>query len=119
MQAMIIINHAPEDGLQAWNGFRVASIFGKRKEFEYVFLFLLGDGVRCGQKNLSEQGGKSAEIAKLIEELKVLGVKMLACKTCLGECAIEPPNLIDGVDPGKTVEDLVEWTLNSDNVLVF
>jgi tRNA 2-thiouridine synthesizing protein D len=111
----IIINEAPYGKERALSALRYAATCDIEGHKVKIWLFENGVYVaKKGQKSL--QG--LINYGQLLENLIQGGVEVKACVVCVEARGITQADLVEGVKIA-TVHELVEWTVNSDKVIVF
>lgn len=129
----IVINEAPYSGERAWNGLRFA-----KKALESglaVNLFLMADAVYGARRN-HQPPPQVPNLERLLEEVLEKGARVKVCTTCVEARGFEPTgefqscflgkkegglslgDLIKGVEMG-TMQDLVDWSKDADQVITF
>ena len=117
MKALFVLNGAPYGDERTYNGLRLAGALARR-EGHQVRVFLMGDAAiaaKSGQKvpewfyNVQTMLGR---VARAVAD--VVGV----CGTCMDARGIASEELMEGSHRG-TLDELAEWTVWADKVLVF
>jgi len=129
----IIINESPYKGERAWNGLRFA-----KKALESgigVNLFLMADAVYVARRD-QQPPERAPNLEELLEEDIRKGAKVKVCTTCIEARSFEPTgelqacflgkkegglslgDLVKGVEMG-TMQDLVNWSKEADQVITF
>jgi uncharacterized protein involved in oxidation of intracellular sulfur len=116
MKTLFILNDAPYGTERSYNGLRLAGSLAKRENQE-VKIFLVGDASSCakgGQK--VPQGYYNTEIMlkNVIRSNGEIGV----CGTCMDARGISEAELLEGAKRG-TMDQLTEWSIWADKVIVF
>jgi tRNA 2-thiouridine synthesizing protein D len=111
----IIINEAPYAMERAYTGLRFARtcVFEGHK----TNLFLIENGVyvaKKGQKPSSNQ----PNLGDYLEDLVKDGAEVKVCVVCVQARGLSENDLIAGAKI-VTLNELVEWTTNSDKIMVF
>lgn len=116
MKTLVIANDPPYGSERLYNALRLAVSLTKR-EGERVRLFLLGDaavGARSGQK--VPNGFYSIE--RLLTALAQHGGETGVCGTCMDARAMHDEELA-GAARRSTMDELTDWTVWADKVVVF
>lgn len=116
MKALIILNDAPYGNERPYNGFRLA-IWLSKQEGTSVKIFLIGDAVGCaksGQKVPQGYYSTQVMIENVVKRAGVIG----ACSTCMDARGITDDELVNGVHR-SSMDELTEWSLESDKVFTF
>lgn len=116
MNYLIVLNDPPYGTERSFNGLRLALWLSKREEVS-VKVFLLSDSVVCvktGQKLPS--GYYNLEV--MLKKLVARGVVIGACGVCMEARGLTDADLIGGVHKSN-MDELTDWTLEADKVVVF
>ncbi len=129
----IILNEAPYLGERAWNGLRFA-----KKALETglaVNLFLMADAVYLARRN-QKPPKQAPNLEQLLMDVIQKGARVKVCTTCIEARSFEPTggfqscflgkkegglslgDLVKGVEMG-TMQDLVDWSKEADQVISF
>jgi uncharacterized protein involved in oxidation of intracellular sulfur len=113
---LIILNDAPYGSERTYNGLRLAGTLAKAGGNE-LRLFLMGDAVaaaKAGQKVPPGYYNIEVMLGAVIRG----GGKLALCGTCLDARGIAESEIMQGTQRG-TMNQLAEWTVAADRVLVF
>ena len=113
---LFVLNDPPYGTERSYNGLRLAGSLAKRKEGD-VRVFLIGDAASCakaGQK--VPQGYYNIEL--MMKGVTRRGGSVGVCGTCMDARGITDAELAMGCHR-STLEELADWTTQSDRVLVF
>lgn len=113
---LFILNDAPYGTERSYNGLRVAGALAKQEGTE-VRVFLMGDAAACAKRNQkTPQGYYNVELMlkPVVRRNGSIGV----CGTCMDARGIDSEELAEGAHRG-TLDELTDWTLWADKVLVF
>jgi uncharacterized protein involved in oxidation of intracellular sulfur len=116
MKTLMIINDPPYGTERCYNALRLASTLAKR-DGEEVKVFLMGDaasGAKAGQT--LPQGYYSVE--RMLKGVRVKGGEIGVCGSCMDARGLVDDELAEGAHR-STMEQLTDWTLWADKVLVF
>ena len=116
MKILIILNDPPYGTERAYNGLRLALDLGKQPEVE-LRIFLMADAVRCAQRGQTTPEGYY-NIERMLIGLRVKGVPIGACGTCMEARGMGDEALIEGAHRSSMAE-LTAWTLWADKVISF
>ena len=111
----IIINEAPYAKERALSALRFAATCDI--EGHKVKIWLFENGVYLAKKTQKPAQGL-INYGQNLENLIQGGVEVKACVVCVEARGLAQADLFDGVKIA-TVHELVEWTVNSDKVIVF
>ena len=115
-KTLLILNGAPYGSENTYNGLRLAGSLSKRDGHE-VRVFLMGDAASSAKKGQAvPKGFYNVEImlGTVAHQGGVVGV----CGSCMDARGIVPDELAEGSHRGS-LEEVTEWTLWADKVLVF
>lgn len=116
MRTLLIINDPPYGTERAYNGLRLAISLIKR-EGEDVKVFLLGDAASCAKSGQTlPQGYYSLE--RMLKIFHAKGGETGVCGTCMDARGLADHEMVEGARRGS-LEELADWTLRADKVLVF
>lgn len=116
MNVLVILNDPPYGTERSYNGLRLAASMSRKEDVE-VKVFLIGDAAACakaGQK--VPQGYYNLE--KMFRPVTRRGGAIGVCGTCMDARGITDEELADGCHR-STMDELTEWTVHADQVLVF
>lgn len=116
MKHLFIINDPPYGTERAYNALRLAISVLKR-EGEEAKVFLMADAASCAKAGQTVPQG----YYNLERMLKIVGVKggtVGVCGTCMDARGLKDEDLMEGAHR-STMEELTDWTLWADKVLVF
>lgn len=113
---LVVLNDPPYGTERSYNGLRLALGLGTQADV-MLRLFLMGDAVRCAQL-----GQKTADgyynIERMLNGLRVKGVPIGACGTCMDARGMGDDALIEGTHR-SSMGELTAWTLWADKVVSF
>lgn len=115
MNVLLVLNDQPYGSERPFNALRLAGALAKRDEVA-LRVFLLGDAVACaiaGQK-LPDGHYHLDRMLKPIARRGEVG----CCGTCLDARGLDEAQLVDGARR-STLEELTDWTVWAERVLVF
>lgn len=116
MKTLFILNDPPYGTERSYNGLRLAGALSKR-EGEVVKVFLIGDASSCAKKGQKvPQGFYNLEVMlnNVVRNKGEIGV----CGTCMDARGMTDQELIEGATH-STLENLTNWTIWADKILVF
>jgi uncharacterized protein involved in oxidation of intracellular sulfur len=116
MKHLLILNDPPYGTERSYNALRLAGALAKRPEQE-VRLFLMGDGAACaraGQKVPQGFYNLGRMLQVVLQNRGTAGV----CGSCMDARGLQDADLVEGARR-SSLEELAEWTLWADRVLVF
>ena len=116
MKTLFILNDAPYGTERSYNGLRLAVSLAKR-EGEQVKVFLIGDASSCAKKGQKlPQGYYNIEI--MIKNVARQNSEVGVCGSCMDARGITEPELMEGAKR-SSLDELTNWTLWADKVIVF
>lgn len=116
MRTLLIINDPPYGTERAYNGLRLANSL-KKREGEEVRIFLMGDAASCAKAGQTlPQGYYSLE--RMLRIFLAKGGETGVCGTCMDARGLANEELVEGARR-STMDELTDWTLWADRVLVF
>lgn len=116
MQTLLIVNDPPYGSERCYNALRLATSLQKR-ESETVRVFLMGDAASCAKAGqVLPQGYYSLE--RMLKVFHAQGGETGVCGSCMDARGLTDAELT-AVARRSTLEELTEWTLWADKVLVF
>ncbi len=113
---MFIVNDPPHGTERAYNALRLAMNVLKEPSTE-LRMFLVGDGASCAKSGQSvPQGYYNVEtmLKALVRRCGTVGV----CGTCMDARGLKDTDLVEGTRR-SSLDEMTEWTLWADKVLVF
>jgi uncharacterized protein involved in oxidation of intracellular sulfur len=112
----VVANDPPYGSERLYNALRLAVSLAKR-EGEQVRLFLLGDAAAAARSGQQVPQG-FYNIERLLAALSQRGGEIGVCGTCMDARAMRQEELPAGAHRG-TMDQLTDWTVWADKVLVF
>ncbi|RIV26206.1 hypothetical protein D2Q93_05110 [Alicyclobacillaceae bacterium I2511] len=116
MQILFIANDPPYGTERTYNALRHAIAVAKQPEVGVKFFFM-ADAVHCARRGQQTPNGYY-NLEHMITVAVRRGVECGACGTCMDARALQEDALISGVHR-STLEELTEWTLWADKVIVY
>jgi uncharacterized protein involved in oxidation of intracellular sulfur len=116
VKILLILNDPPYGTERSYNGLRLAGSLAKR-EGQEVRVFLLGDAVMCAKAGHTVPQGWyniNRMLTVVIQHRGRVGV----CGTCMDARGLGDAELLAGTQR-SSLEELTEWTLWAERVLVF
>lgn len=116
MKTLMIVNDPPYGTERCYNALRLANSLAKR-EGEEVRVFLMGDAASCAKAGqMVPQGYYSLE--RMLKILRAKGGATGVCGTCMDARGLTDAELAESAHR-STLDELTDWTLWADKVLVF
>jgi len=116
VKILLVLNDAPYGVERTYNALRLAGALAKREGVE-LKVFLIGDAAaaaRSGQKVPAGYYNTEFMLAGPLRRGATVGV----CGTCMDARGIGEAELVNGTRR-STLDELADWTLWADKVLVF
>jgi uncharacterized protein involved in oxidation of intracellular sulfur len=116
MKSLVILNDPPYGTERSYNGLRLAGEVARR-EGEAVRVFLMGDAAACakaGQKVPSGYYNLGRMLQVVAQHRGEIGV----CGSCMEARGLTDTDLVQG-SRRSSLEELADWTLWADRILVF
>ena len=114
-RTLFILNDAPYGNERVYNALRLAGAL-VNKEDQHVRVFLLADAVTCakaGQKVPEGYYNVQLMLRKLLQK-----GELAMCGTCMDARGMTEAEILEGVRR-STLNQLTDWTIEADKVLVF
>ena len=116
MKTLFILNDPPYGTERCYNALRLAGALARR-EGEEVRVFLLGDAANGAKRSQKvPQGYYNVEV--MLGAVARRGGAIGVCGTCMEARGIAAEELVEGAHRGP-MEELADWTLRADRVVVF
>jgi uncharacterized protein involved in oxidation of intracellular sulfur len=113
---LFILNDPPYGTERSYNALRLAGALSKH-EGERVRVFLIGEGAACAHRAQKlPQGHYNIEI--MLKAVLKHGGEVGVCSSCMDARGITDAELAEGTRR-SSLEELTQWTRESDKVLVF
>lgn len=116
MRTLLIVNDPPYGTERAYNALRIANSLLKR-EGEEVKVFLMGDAASCAKAGQKLPDGYYS-LERMLKIFHSKGGEVGVCATCMDARGITDEELAPSTRR-STLEELTDWTLWADKVLVF
>jgi len=113
---LFVLNDACYGSERSYNGIRLARNIAIKNGAE-LKLFLMGDAAGCAQKKQKVPAGYY-NIEQMLASLTKRSVAVGVCGTCIDARGIGEDLLAEGVKR-STLDELTEWTVWADKVIVF
>jgi uncharacterized protein involved in oxidation of intracellular sulfur len=116
MKTLFILNDAPYGTERSYNGLRLAGAVAKREEQE-VRVFLMGDAAGCAKEGQAVPQG-FYNLGRMVRVVAQHRAKVGVCGSCMDARGLQDVELVEGARR-SSLEELTDWTLWADRVLVF
>jgi uncharacterized protein involved in oxidation of intracellular sulfur len=115
MTTLLILNDPPYGTERSYSGLRLAGSLAKRGE--HVQVFLIGDASACAKAGQNVPQGYY-NLEQMFRSVTRTGGPIGVCGTCMDARGIANEELAEGCHR-STMDQLTDWTLDADRVLVF
>ncbi|NIP59776.1 MAG: hypothetical protein GWM92_04475 [Gemmatimonadetes bacterium] len=115
MNVLFILNDPPYGTERAYNALRLAGALVGRDEVE-VRIFLIGDAAACAHTGQRVPNGYY-NLERMLKAVVAKGGEVGVCGTCMNARGIEDEDLLEGAHR-STMDELTDWTLAAEKVLV-
>lgn len=115
MKALFILNDPPYGTERCYNALRLARALADKGAA--VRVFLMGDAAACARSGQKVPAGHY-NVADMLGAVARRGGEIAACGTCMDARGIGADDLVETARRG-TLDELAEWTLAADRVIVF
>jgi uncharacterized protein involved in oxidation of intracellular sulfur len=115
-KTLLILNDPPYGTERSYNALRLVGALSKR-DGEAVKLFLIGDAASCAKAHQQVPPGYY-NVERMLRGAGKHGAEIGVCGTCMDARGIADAELAEGARRG-TLEELADWTVWADKVLVF
>lgn len=116
MKYLFILNDPPYGTERSYNGFRHAISVGSQEDTE-VKIFLIGDASACAKTGQKTPNGYY-NIERMVTSAKRRNITVGVCGTCIDARGIKEEELHEAAHK-SSMEELTEWTLWADKVIVY
>ncbi len=116
MRFLIILNDPPYGTERSYNGLRLAMSLSKQEGSE-LRVFLMADSVGCGKSGQKTPNGYY-NLERMIKSLSIAKVPIGVCGSCIDARGLTEDCLLEGAHR-SSMEELTDWTIWSDKVIVF
>ena len=116
MKTLLILNDPPYGTERSYNGLRLAGALAKR-EGEEVKVFLMADAAACAKAGQKVPQGYY-NLGRMLQVVSQHRGEVGVCGSCMEARGLADTDLVPG-SRRSTLEELADWTLWADKVLVF
>lgn len=116
MKTLFVLNDPPYGTERSYNGLRLAGALARR-EGEAVRVFLLGDAAACARSGQKVPQGWY-NLGRMVQAVAQHRGEVGVCGSCMDARGLQDADLVPG-SRRSTLEELADWTLWADRVLVF
>jgi uncharacterized protein involved in oxidation of intracellular sulfur len=112
-----IVNDPPYGTERAYNALRLAINLKKKDPSAELRIFLVGDGASCAKSGQNVPQGYY-NIETMLKALGQGGCTVGVCSGCMDARGLKDTDLVQGTRR-SSLNEMTEWTLWADKVLVF
>jgi uncharacterized protein involved in oxidation of intracellular sulfur len=116
MKTLFVLNDPPYGTERSYNGLRLAGSLAKR-EGDAVRVFLIGDSAACAKRGQTVPNGYY-NIERMVRVVTQRKGEVGVCGSCMDARGMTETELTEG-SHRSTMDELTEWTIWADRVLVF
>ena len=116
MKTLFILNDPPYGTERSYNALRQAGALAKRGG-EEIRVFLMGDAAACAKAGQTVPNGYY-NLNRMLQALALKQTPVGACGSCMDARGLKPEELVEGAKR-SSLEELTDWTLWADKILVF
>ena len=116
MKTLFILNDGPYGSERTYNGLRLAGSLSKR-EGQEMKVFLIGDAAACAHKGQKVPAG-FYNIEVMLRNVARNSGEIGVCSTCMDARGLSDESLVEDTHR-STLEQLTDWTIWADKVLVY
>ncbi len=116
MKTLLILNDPPYGTERSYNGLRLAGALAKRNG-EEVRVFLMGDAAACAKGGQKVPQGYY-NLGRMLQVVAQNRGEIGVCGSCMDARGLLDADLVEG-SRRSSLEELTDWTLWADRVLVF
>ena len=116
MNVLVLVNDPPYGTERCYNALRLAGSLAKREETT-VRVFLIGDAVGCAVAGQALPNGYY-HLDRMLTAALGHGAQVGLCGTCMDARALHDEQIVEGARR-SSLEELTDWTLWAERVLVF
>jgi uncharacterized protein involved in oxidation of intracellular sulfur len=115
-RTLLVLNEAPYGNERTYNGLRLAGALANR-EGEQIRVFLIGDGAAAAKSGQHVPNG-CYNIETMLHAVSTHGGEIGVSGSCVEARGISETDLSEGTHR-SSMDQLADWTLDADRVLVF
>lgn len=116
MKYLVLLNDPPYGTERSYNGLRLAGALAKRDGVE-LRVFLMADAAACAKKGQQVPNGYY-NLGRMLNAVTTKDVPVGVCGSCMDARGIAESELEEGARR-SSMEELTDWTLWADKVVVF
>lgn len=115
-RTLFILNDPPYGTERSYNGLRLAGALA-RQDGQRVRVFLMGDAAACAKAGQQTPNGYY-NVERMLRAVTNRQGEIAVCGTCMDARGIASDELAEGA-VRSTLDELAEWTVWAERVLVF
>lgn len=116
MKFLLVLNDPPYGTERSYNGLRLAMSLSKQEGAE-IRVFLMADAISCGKSGQKTPNGYY-NLERMLKSLVFAKVPIGVCGSCIDARGVAENELLEGVH-SSSMEELTDWTIWSEKVVVF
>jgi len=116
-RVLFIVNDPPYGTERAYNALRLALSLRKKDPTTEMRVFLVGDGASCAKAGQATPSGYY-NVELMLKSVAKRGAIVGVCGTCMDARGLKDADLAEGIRR-SSLDEMTEWTLWADKVLVF
>jgi uncharacterized protein involved in oxidation of intracellular sulfur len=116
MNYLLILNDPPYGTERSYNGLRLGLAL-RRHEGVSIKIFLIGDAVGCAKVGQKTPEG-AYNLGRMLKGFTTHSIPVGVCGTCMEARGITDAELLEGAHR-SSMEELTNWTIEAEKVLVF
>jgi uncharacterized protein involved in oxidation of intracellular sulfur len=116
MKTLFVLNDPPYGTERCYNGLRLAGSLGKR-EGQEVRVFLMGDAAACAKAGQSVPQG-FYNLNRMLQVVAHNRGEIGVCGSCMDARGLRVEDLVEGTHR-SSLDELTDWTLWAEQVLIF
>jgi uncharacterized protein involved in oxidation of intracellular sulfur len=113
---LIILNDPPYGTERSYNGLRLAMAIGRQPDSR-VRVFLMGDAASCSKGGQTTPQGYY-NLERMVRSVVQRGGEVGVCGSCMDARGLREAELAAGARR-SSMDELTQWTLEADKVIVF
>jgi len=117
MNILMIINDPPYGTEKAYNALRLAMALQKEQADAEVRVFLMADAVTCAVSDQNTPNGYY-NIGRMLRLILSKRGEVGLCGSCMDARGVQEASCLQGTRR-STMNELAQWTIKADKVLVF
>jgi len=116
MKFLILLNDPAYGTEKSYNGLRLAMSLRKQEDIE-MRVFLMADAIGCAKSGQKTPNGYY-NLERMLRSLVATNTPIGVCGSCIEARGMAEADLLEGVHR-SSMEELTDWTIWADKVIVF